>query len=80
MGQMATIICDMECKHRSKRKMRKWRHKDGRPCYTCGLEAVTISRAFDFDGDIKAVAGEENMARCAHYEPLDEPEGEEASK
>ena len=73
---MATIVCDMACKHRSKIKLRKWRYKDGRPCYTCGLEAVTISRVFDMDGDICAVAGEENMAHCAFYEPLEEPESE----
>ena len=74
---MADLICFMDCKHRSNRPLRKWRKKDGSPCYGCRLETVTISRAFDFDGDICAIAGEENMARCAHYEPLGEPEGEE---
>lgn len=38
---------------------------------------MVISRIFDFDGDIFAVAGEENMAHCAFYEPLDESEREE---
>ena len=74
---MPAIICEMNCKHRSKRKLRKWHHKDGRPCYTCGLEYVTISRAFDIDGDICAVAGEENMAHCNFYDPIDESEGDD---
>lgn len=74
---MPAIICEMNCKHRSKRPLRKWRHKDKSPCYTCGREYVTISRMFDWDGDVCAVAGEENMARCAFYEPLDEQEAPE---
>ena len=74
---MADLICSMACKHRSKRPLRKWRHKDGSLCYGCRLKCVHISRVFDPDGDIYAVAGEENMAHCAFYEPLEEPEGEE---
>jgi len=74
---MADLICSMACKHRSKRPLRKWKKKDGSPCYGCSLKYVNISRAFDWDGDIYAVAGEKNMARCVFYEPLDEPEGEE---
>ena len=76
---MADLICSMACKHRSKRPLRKYRNKNGSPCYGCCLEYVHISRVFDLDGDICAVAGEENMAHCAFYEPLDEPEGEEAT-
>lgn len=67
----------MACKHRSKRPLRKWRNKNGSQCYECRLEYVKISRVFDMDGDIYAVAGEENMARCAFYEPIEGPEGEE---
>lgn len=74
---MADLICSMICKHRSKRPLRKWRNKDGSPCFGCSLKYVKISRVFDMDGDICAVAGEGNMAHCAFYEPLDEPEGEE---
>lgn len=74
---MADLICSMACKHRSKRPLRKRRNKDGSPCYGCSLEYVKISRVFDFDGDICDVAGEENMAHCVFYEPLNEPEGEE---
>lgn len=74
---MADLICSMNCKHRSKRPLRKWRKKNGSPCYGCRLEYVKISRVFDLDGDIYAVAGEENMAHCVFYEPLNEPEGEE---
>lgn len=71
---MADLMCSMDCKHRSKRPLRKWQKKDGRPCYGCRLKYVNISRVFDLDGDICAVAGEENMAHCAFYEPLNEPE------
>ena len=74
---MADLICSMACKHRSKSPLRKWREKDGIPCYGCHLEYVIISRVFDLDGDICAVAGEGNMARCAFYESIEEPEGEE---
>ena len=74
---MADLICSMICKHSSKRPLRKWRNKDGSPCFGCSLKYVKISRVFDMDGDICAVAGEGNMAHCAFYEPLDEPEGEE---
>lgn len=74
---MADLICSMACKHRSKRPSRKWNHKDGRPCYACTLNYVYISRVFDMDGDICAVAGEDNMAHCTFYEPIEEPEGEE---
>jgi len=28
-----------------------------------------VSRIFDPDGDVEAMAGIENMARCADYEP-----------
>ena len=73
---MADLICSMTCKHRSKRPLQKWRNMDGNPCYGCSLKYVKISRAFDFDGDICAIVGEENIAHCAFYEPIDAPEGE----
>lgn len=75
---MAIIVCKMNCKHRSRRPLRKWRGTDGSRLYGCTRETAVISRIFDFDGDILAVAGEENMAHCAFYEPLDGAEGEEA--
>lgn len=75
---MANLICSMACKHRSKHPLRKWRNKDGSPCYGCSLKYVKISRVFDWDGDIWSKAGEENMAHCIFYEPIDESEGEEA--
>ena len=40
---------------------------------------MVISRIFDFDGDILAVAGEEKMAHCAFFDPLEVPEGEEVT-
>lgn len=70
---MATLICHMSsCKHRSKRPLRSWKSSDGIPCYGCGLKYAVIARIFDFDGDIKAVVGEENMAACSMYEPKEE--------
>lgn len=74
---MATIVCKMNCKHRSRRPLRKWRGTDGSDLYGCTRKTVVISRIFDFDGDIFTVAGEENMAHCAFYEPLDGSEREE---
>lgn len=75
---MAIIICKMNCKHRSRRPLRKWRGTDGSELYGCTRKTVVISRIFDFDGDILSVAGEENMAHCAFYEPIEEPEGDES--
>lgn len=70
MNKMSTIICDMiNCKHRSKKPLQKWKSKDGKRCYGCSLDYVLINRIFDSDGDICAVAGEENMAHCQMYQP-----------
>lgn len=67
---MARVICNMtDCVHRSKRPLRKWRYKNGVRCYGCTLETIGVSRIFDPDGDVEAMAGIENMARCADYEP-----------
>ncbi len=67
---MATVICDMlDCKHRSRRKLKTWRNRNGAPCYGCSLDAVVVGRVFDLDGDIEAVSGKENMAICKNYEP-----------
>ena len=46
---MADLICSMICKHRSKRPLRKWRNKDGSPCFGCSLKYVKISRVFDIE-------------------------------
>lgn len=69
---MAVVICTLDCKHRSKRPLRKWKRKSGDECYGCTLEAVTISRMWDPDGDAHALLGEESMARCANYEPIED--------
>lgn len=66
---MATIVCTMNCKHRSKRPLRKYTFKDGRKCYGCKLETVTISRIFDPDAYVIQVIEEEQMAHCNFYEP-----------
>ena len=71
---MADIVCRMaDCKHRSKRPLRKWVSKKnkGEKLYGCALQCITIARIFDMDGDIEAVAGYENMAHCAFYEPIE---------
>lgn len=66
---MAKVICSMtDCVHRSKRPMRKWKYTNGAKCHGCTLDFVTVSRVFDTDGDIEALAGSENMAHCDHYE------------
>lgn len=67
---MANLICKMEdCKHRSKRPLKKWRNQDGSRCYGCSLRYTVVTEVFDADGDIEAIAGRENMAHCANYEP-----------
>lgn len=67
---MATVICNMaDCIYRSKRKLKKWIHRDGEPCYGCTREVISVCRPFDPDGDIAAISGEGNMAKCAHYKP-----------
>ena len=65
---MTVVACRMDCKHRSKRPLRKYKYKDGSKCYACTLEGITITHNF---GEVKAVAGERNMAMCNNYEPLE---------
>ena len=78
---MATLICDMhDCVHISKRPLRSWTNKaTGAKCYSCSREYALISKVFDPDGDIEAVAGRENMARGSFYEPREKApqEGDE---
>ena len=69
---MAIVVCNMECKRRSKRKMRNIKYADGRPCYGCSMKHIVVHRLPDPDGDVRRTAGEENMAICAYYEPLNE--------
>ena len=69
---MAKVICDMKCKHRSKRPLKTYIRKNGLLCYGCMLDAVSILRIVDPDDYIIECIGEENMAICANYEPLEE--------
>lgn len=70
---MTQIICNVStCKHRSKRPLLSWKTKNGNRCYGCTLDCIVINRIFDMDGDICAIAGEENMAHCMGYEPEDD--------
>lgn len=67
---MATVICGMvDCVHRSKRPLRKWKYSSGAKCYGCGLDTAMVSKVYDPDGDIEAVGGREIMAHCSSYEP-----------
>lgn len=75
---MAVLICDAPCEHRSKRALRSWKRKAGGKCYGCSLDAVVISRVFDPDGDITAVAGVENTAVCSRFKPIAQEVDEEA--
>lgn len=69
---MAVLICNMnDCKHRSKRPLRSWKNKSGGKCNGCAREFVVVTKVFDPDGDIEAVAGKESMAVCAFYEPME---------
>lgn len=66
---MADLVCDMDCIHKSKRPLRKWRNKDGSECYGCSLKHVAIDRISDPDGEVGNAVGEESMACCTCYEP-----------
>lgn len=67
---MATVICFVpDCKHRSKRPLKKWRLKSGERCYGCTLEVTAVAETFDPDGDIHAVGGPDVHTHCANYEP-----------
>lgn len=69
---MAKVICSMNCKHRSKRPMRKYKYESGDPCYGCTLDAVSISRILDPDDYVGQVIDEKEMAHCLYYEPVEE--------
>ena len=68
---MAKVICNMNCKHRSKHPMRLYRRKDGGKCYGCKLDAISITEIFDPDNYIAQVIDEQNMAHCLYYDPVD---------
>lgn len=74
---MAVLICDAPCKNRSRRPLKSWKTKDGGKCYGCGLKYAVVSRVFDADGDIAAVAGEGNMATCSFYDPIESEKDDE---
>ena len=57
---MADLLCDMDCIHRSRRPLRKWKSFDGSPCYGCTLNYVKISGGMD---------SEESKAHCMFYIP-----------
>lgn len=66
---MAMVICDVsDCKHRSRRKLRKWNRQSGIPCYGCTLKVITVRPVFDPDCEIEAVGGKENTVVCSQYE------------
>ena len=68
---MTKIICDADdCIHRSKRPLRTWMKSNGDKCYGCTLEAITIGKIYDPDGDIYNVFGEEKVM-CKDYEPIE---------
>ena len=69
---MAKVICNMDCKHRSNRPLRTYRSRDGKKCYGCTLDAISVTRIFDIDGDIESMISEDNMAHCADYEPMED--------
>lgn len=72
---MAQVICNMNCKNRSKKPLRKWKMKSGTKAYGCKLEAIVVGRIFDPDGDCCATVGEDCMAQCKYYEPIEEEGG-----
>ena len=69
---MAKVICGMNCKHRSKKPLRTYKYKSGDKCYGCTLDAIPVSRISDPDEYVVEAVGEENMAHCLCYEPVEE--------
>lgn len=69
---MAKVICNMKCKHRSKRPLRKYKYESGNRCYGCTLDTISVSRIFDPDNYVVQVVAEEDMAHCLNYEPIEE--------
>lgn len=67
---MAQVVCNMDCKNRSKRPLRKYQLRSGAKAYGCKLEAIVVGRIFDPDGDCVATIGGNCMAQCKHYEPI----------
>lgn len=63
---MTNVVCTMEdCIHRSKRAMRRFQFKDGRKCYKCTLEFITIKdQGYD---EVFEVAGKE-LPCCRCYQ------------
>lgn len=68
---MAKVICNMNCKHRSKKPLRTYKYKSGDRCYGCTLDAICVSRIIDPDDYVVEVVDEENMAHCEYYEPME---------
>ena len=69
---MTKVICSMNCKHRSKKPLRTYKYKSGDRCYGCTLDAISMSMIDDPDGIAEATIGEENMAHCKNYEPVED--------
>lgn len=68
---MTKIICDADDRiHRSKRPLRTWKKRNGDKCYRCTLEAISIGRIFDIDGDVYNLFCEEKVM-CKDYEPIE---------
>lgn len=72
---MASIIlCDVtDCKHRSKRRNRKWHFvsPDGEktPAYHCTLDHISLTEFYDPDGEIRQLFGDDHRPlQCRHFE------------
>lgn len=59
------------CKNKSKRPLKKYETTDGKACYGCTLDYISINKIFDADGDIEA-EGEASMAHCEFYKSFEE--------
>ena len=54
---MAKVVCNMNCKHRSKKPLRNYVRYNGERCYGCLLGAISISRISDSDEYVVEVVG-----------------------
>lgn len=66
---MTDVICVMkDCKHRSKRPMKKYKMENGDKCYKCTLEAIVISDS-TFDSEVEELT-DQRMPCCNRYESV----------
>lgn len=68
---MAKVICDMNCKHKSKEPLKTYKYRSGEKCYGCTLDAISIT-IIPPAGNEETMIGKADMAHCVNYEPVED--------